>query len=399
MKVIEFKNYDNLKENKKLNKKKVAILISIIAVILILTIIFAIYVANRDFRNFMDTYILQKNVRQDSLSYIDLEESESRHIYAFDKYVVLLDKNKLTEYNSSGEIQSELEVKVSNPLFDSAANYLVVAEQGKQKAYLLQGNKIVWEKDLEGTVNRITVNDHGYVSVILGGTTYKSVIVTFDNTGKELFKTYLSSTIVTNLTISKDNKFLSFAEIDTSGALINCKVKTVSIAEAKTSPTNSIINTYEMPLDTLIVNIEYQEKNKLLCMCNDSIYLLENGNSEKIIEYKNGISKTSFSGIKLNSYIYKVEEIIYGPLNQASNVEIINTSSKKVNLYTFNSVAKEIYSSEGVIAINLGNEVHFIGTNGWLIKKYISNQEVKSIVLSGSIAGIIYRDKVEFLKL
>ncbi|MCI8393616.1 MAG: hypothetical protein HFJ23_07735, partial [Clostridia bacterium] len=48
-------------------------------------------------------------------------------------------------------------------------------------------------------------------------------------------------------------------------------------------------------------------------------------------------------------------------------------------------------------AINLGTEIDFINLNGWLEKKYKSNQEAKSIVLGTSVAGIVYRDRIKVL--
>ena len=52
-----------------------------------------------------------------------------------------------------------------------------------------------------------------------------------------------------------------------------------------------------------------------------------------------------------------------------------------------------------MIALNLGSEVDFVNTSGWLAKKYIANQEITNIVISNSIAGIIYRDKIEIVNL
>ena len=52
-----------------------------------------------------------------------------------------------------------------------------------------------------------------------------------------------------------------------------------------------------------------------------------------------------------------------------------------------------------LIALNLGSEVEFINTSGWLVKRYIAEQEITSIVLSNSVAGIIYRDKIEIINL
>ena len=52
-----------------------------------------------------------------------------------------------------------------------------------------------------------------------------------------------------------------------------------------------------------------------------------------------------------------------------------------------------------MIALNLGTEVEFINTDGWLVKRYIANQEITNIVVSNNIAGIIYRDKIEIIDL
>lgn len=399
MKIIEFKKYENVPEGKKINRKKVGLALGAITLILILIIIFSIYVCNRGFREFMDKYILRKSINENSLPSIEIENSENMHIFAYYKYVAVLEKNKLKQYNSSGSEVSNLEINVSNPITSTSDRYILIAEKEKQKAYLISNSKIIWEKNIEGTISRVSVNNNGYSSIIVSGTTYKSVIITYDNTGKEIFKTYLSTTIATNVTISNDNKYMSFAEVDTAGTLIQYKIKTVDIESAKQLPDKAIIQEYQMDLDQLLVNIEYQDKNKLVAMCNDGVWNLNNGKKDKIVDYNTNLSKITFSGIELDSYVFRIEEIIYGPLNQASNVEITNTINQKTNLYTLNGVAKEVYSKDDIIAINIGTEVYFIRTNGWLVKKYISSQEVKSIVVSGNIAGIIYRDKIEFLGL
>lgn len=51
------------------------------------------------------------------------------------------------------------------------------------------------------------------------------------------------------------------------------------------------------------------------------------------------------------------------------------------------------------IALNLGSRIDFINTNGWLVKKYISEKEIQDIVIAEKVAGIIYKDKVEITNL
>ena len=396
MKIIGINNEEE--KVRELNRKKVIItgIISIILVVLIILI--CVYIANRSFRDFIDKYVLMKNVSENNVTSIALEESESYQVYAYDKYVSIFNKNTLAGYNSYGKKEYELTVEITNPIIDTNNRFLLMAEKGKQKIYLISGNNIVWEKELEGNISRVSVNKNGYVSVILTGTTYKSIVQIFDSTGKEMFKTYLSSSIVVDSDISYDNKYLSFAEVSTNGTLVQSMIKTISIQKAQETPSESIISTITSPSDSTIINLKYQDGNKLICMYDDSIYCIYNQKAEELINLEEESKKISFADIELSNFAFRiVEESIL--LSTESKVELMNTSSKKINIHTIDSVVKEVYSYDDSIALNLGSEVHFIGTNGWLIKKYISSQEVRKIVMGSDFGVIVYRDKIEIVEL
>ena len=40
-----------------------------------------------------------------------------------------------------------------------------------------------------------------------------------------------------------------------------------------------------------------------------------------------------------------------------------------------------------------------VKTVQWLVKKYISTQEIKDVVIGSGIAGIVYKDKIEIINL
>ena len=76
-----------------------------------------------------------------------------------------------------------------------------------------------------------------------------------------------------------------------------------------------------------------------------------------------------------------------------------STTSDKNVVYTVEGAAKAVYSYNNVIAVNLGQEIEFLNTSGWLLKRYSSLQEVQNVVLGNGIAGIVYQDKVEIVNL
>lgn len=391
---------DNQEKARQLNTRKLilTIIIGIIAIIIITLI--CIYMGNRNFRDFIDKYVLMKNVTENNLNSITLDEPENIQVYAYDKYISIFSQNKLVGYNSSGKKEYELSVEMSDPIIDTNNRFLLIAEKGKQRIYLISGNSIVWQKDLDGNISRINVNKNGYVSVILTGTTYKSIIQTFDNQGNEIFTTYLSSSIAMDSDISADNKYLSFAEISTDGTIVQSRIKTISIQEAKEKEKKSetIINNVTSQSDSTILNLKYQDSNRLICMYDDSVHLIQNGTDEELFSLKEDGQKVVFADVELNNYAFRILEK-NSLLSTQSTVEFMNIGSKKTNIYTVDSVIKEVYVNSNLIALNLGSEVYFVGTNGWLNKKYTSSQEVRKIVMNNEFAGIVYRDKIEIINL
>ena len=57
-----------------------------------------------------------------------------------------------------------------------------------------------------------------------------------------------------------------------------------------------------------------------------------------------------------------------------------------------------MYAYNNIIGVNVGAEIYFINTNGMLIKKYTSKQEIANVILSDELGVIIYKDKIEIIK-
>lgn len=383
--------------SRKLNKKKIIIFISICSFILILLILSIIYALNSSFREFIDIYIFRKEINSDNLSTIALSSDEDHYFHAYDKYIAVLDKKVLYTYTGSGEKIAENDINISSPIFANKNKFLAIAENNGNNVYLVSGTNILWQNTVDGNISKVFVNRNGYVSLILSGTSYKSVVVSFDTKGNELFKTYLSSNIAICTDISNDNKYLSIAEIDYSGSIIKSTIKNISIEKAKTDPTNSVVYTYNFEDNELLTNIEYQDKNYLTCMTSSNIYSLNIPDSiaSKLLEID---TTYEFIDINLkNNLIYTYNK--NQNFSNISYINIFNTQNNSLNNYEFKGSIKSIYTNQEKIAINTGSEVHFIGLNGWLIKKYSSYNEINNVILGDSIAGIIYKDKVIIIEI
>ena len=379
-------------EEKKINKKRIIITVIIAIIIIALAVTIWVYINNKEAREWIDKNIFRKEVIQDKATTIELKEGQNNNIYAFNKYIGILNKNKFTIYSNTGSQEQELEIQISNPLFNSSNRFLIIGETKGQKIYVIEDKEIAWEAQVEGNISQVHINKNGYVAVVIVDTSYKTVIAVYDPQGKEMFKKFLSSTRTADVDISNDNKYLAIAEIDTSGTIIQSNIRIASMSDPTAQD-----ETYQGENNKLITNIKYQDKNKLVCMYTDSVHIIEDKQDNTIIDNEN--RKVTFQSVELANHFISIEEKSSGLFTADSVVKIVNTENKNEKEYTIDSSIKEINTYGNIIALNLGTEIEFINTGGWLVKRYIANQEITQIAVSDNIASIIYRDKIEIINL
>ena len=381
--------------SQKLNKKRLILLIVLCVIFFIILITSILYFVNASFRAFIDIHLFRKEIKSNSLASIEINSDEDQFFYAYDKYITVLNKNILYTYTSSGQLSSQNDVTISSPIFASNNKFLAIAENNGNSIYLVSGDNILWQTTVDGNLSKINVNKNGYLSAIVSGTSYKSIVISFDTKGNELFKTYLSDNIAIDTAISTDNKYLSIAEIDYSGSIIKSSVKNISIEKAKTDPTNSVIYTYNAKENTLLTDINYQDKNLLICMFNDSIHSL---NISDLVDTELLSFNDDYEFIDINSknnFVYTTNQNI--GFSNTSKVFIHHTQNASTNSYEFKGNIKALYVYNEKMAINTGTEIHCVGLNGWLIKKYSSTSEINHLLLGDTIMGIVHKDKIEIV--
>ncbi len=374
----------------KLNKKKIIAISIIVIAILLFAILGTLYEKNNQVRDFLDKYLFLKEKQENNLPKILINESSGLSIYSYKNKILILEDNVLTIYNHNGNKENTLDIQISNPIFKSNGDYLCIAENGGNRVYVILNKNIVWQKDLENSILDVNINSNGYLAVSMSGSIHKTIIQTFNNKGTLLFKQFLSSTYVTDMEISPDNKYLAIAEVNLSGIIIQSNIKILSIENVTSEDINSMmVYSNSNTNGDLIVKLKYQNKETLVCIFDNHIETIKDNASSTISEFKD--ENVLFADI--NNKIIKI-------IQQKSHtyLQIIGINSSAVKNYEIDE-PKEVYVSDGVIALNLGSEILFYNTSGWLIKKYYATQEIDKIVLCENLAGIIYSNKIELISL
>lgn len=387
-----------MKNEKNIKDKSATSKITAFIVIIFLIVFFtARYATDEDFRIMIDTNVLKKEVNESTLTSITIDLESNSNIFAYDKYIVILSKNKLIEYTSDGKEVAKLDTNISVPLVHTNGKYMVMAEKNGQKIYLISGEEIIWQNTIQGSISEVNVNENGYVSIVIKNTTYKSVIAFYDLKGVELFRTHIANNYAICTSISTNNKYLAIGEIDYSGTILKSYVKIISVEKAQTEPKESIIYTYESENGEIITNINYQDKENAICMFNDYVQKVGTSSNERLYDIT---ANDVFADINSKDSIVIIDKQSSGLFSYEYELISKSTTSKSESLYILDSeLPKAIKISGYKIALNMGNEIRIVNTNGWLLKKYTSDNQIKNIVIGDSVAGVIYKNRIEIIKL
>lgn len=381
----------------KLNRKKIVITIAVILIIILLIVAIVLYISKNDVRNWIDINIFRKNISEQDIQVINLNTDKNNQIHVYNNYISVLNDKTVTLYNSYGEKITSIEVNINSAIFDSSQKYFVIAENRGNEICLIFDKTYLWSQKIEGEILQVHVNKNGYVAVITTDATHKSIVTFFDSQGKKLFASYFASTRIVDASISNDNKYIVIGELDTSGTIIKSNIKILSVQNAQQNPEKTIIYTYEAEDGVLITNVKYQTKNQIACIYDNGLGVIKDQTYREVIKIDN--EKITYIANDFNNHVAYVDEENTGLFKAQSNVHIVNTSDYQEKIYKMDYVAKDIYANDNVIAINVGTEIYFVDTNGWLIKRYTANQEITNVKFSESLATVIYKDKIVIIDL
>ena len=282
---------------------------------------------------------------------------------------------------------------------DVEDKYLGIADKNVTKIYLIEDDKLVWEKTLDVTVEKIEVNKNGYMAVVTKDSVYKSVVSVYSNKGELLFKSYVSNGYVIDTEISPDNNYLVIGEVDYSKTFTESTVKVIDVKKAIKAEEGSLINTFVK--DKLLVNLKIKENNNILAQYSDSIVNI--GYTDKTNKEIYTLQNVYIADIENSRYSFVIKKEEQNDIIKLKNTYvciIINESGNEIARYNIGETTpKSVLAKLDSIAINLGTELVVINQNGWIRKKYNSAKEISRYDLSSYIIIIWYNDKIDIVGL
>lgn len=366
-----------------MNKKKIAIIVALAIITSIITYL------NYDK---IEEYIVNKQWQMaDSIATIQMDDVNQ---VMNGKNLILLTKNSIDFYKDSANKEKSIPIVTSEILTSVANEYTVIGEKTSGNIYMLKEDIIAWESKANGTILDVVVNKNGYVAVTYYQSGYKSVIKVFKPNGEELFTTFLASTYAIDVAIADNNKLIAVAEVDTEGIRVTSNVKIIEV----NNNNETRFNTIYTDNDSLILDVEYTDKNTLFILKDDGVVSIDKEkNTKNVLTYD--YSEIVYSTIENGKNIVVVRKAAVGIFGSECVLEIYDEKGKEE--YKLTATPQSICVQNKTIVLNMGNEVIFVGTNGKLIKRYTLGSQLKDIKLyeNGNMAALVFRNKIELVKI
>lgn len=381
---------EKIQNGRKINIK----LIVVLSIIILLIVFFCLYKFNYSFRQTVNGLItLQTNTNENVLM-INIDQNTTNAILGYDEYFAILKQNNITGYINE-KLEFENSVPITNPIYAVEGKYLLIAEKGDNKVFLFNGKNLVYENVVGGEITGLTVNKNGYVAVVVNKSGYRSVITVYNPDGIEMFSTFFSTTYASHVKISPNNKNMVIVEVDTSGIQVNSNIKFVQIDKI-TENTQTINASKESA--RIISDIQFTTNDTVVYVTDNMVRQVNIlGEKSDILDLQN--ANIVHVDIGLAKYIVRTEKTKNGIFNTGTDIVIVDRENKEVGRYTLDGTIKQIKVKHDVIAANIGQELYFLSATGRPIKKYISNSDIKDVVIynNGKMAALVYRNKVEII--
>lgn len=310
--------------------------------------------------------------------------------------LLVVGNNYIMGYSNNAKESFDESVSLMSATTDANGEYCIIGEKDGSRVYMINTNTKVWETDIQGTILDVSVNKNGYSAIVYKQTGYKSLIKVINPDGNELFTSYLASTYAIDVEISNDNKHLAIAELNTEGIKVESAVKFIDINNVGQENVKKI----SLDNDILITDIEYNDKNGLYVLTDkNSQIILNESKAEVVAEFKN----TNFATIENGTNTITISKSENGLFDLKYILNIFEYKDDEISRkeYELDSLPLLMTAKNKNIALLFEDEFIVVNTNGKLMKRCEMSGNVKDICLfdNGNAVAIIFRDKIEFLKL
>lgn len=311
--------------------------------------------------------------------------------------LIVVGNNYINGYLSNSKENFDESVSLKSAITDAEGDYCIIGEKDGTKVYMISASTKVWESDIQGSILDVSVNKNGYSAIIYKQTGYKSLIKVMNPDGSEIFTSYSAYTYAIDAEISNDNKSLAVAKINADGIKAESSIELIDVNNVQQENVKKI----SLDNDVLVTDIEYNDKNELLVLTDKGANIIVNGVLDDLgNDFENSVSFATIENSNNMISVSKRENGLFD-VDYVLNIYEYAETAIKNHQYELSELPLIVTAQNKNIALLLENEFIVVNTNGKLVRRCEISGNIKTIQFfdNGNAVALVFRDKIEFLKI
>lgn len=297
--------------------------------------------------------------------------------------IVCARMNYMSFIDKTGAVIWETETAIVNPILKTAGNYIMLAEDGRNKICLYEGSKLMYDTDDPDSIIGANVSSNGDVIAVTNKSSYKGGISVYNKTGARIFSWASGSDTVLSADISASSRRAAVSLLNTDTTVKS----SILLFNINQSDSYAKIEAN----DTVIFDISF--KGDVLNAFGDNriVGISDNGKIVYDTVFDNAQlthSAADDSGNKLLSL-------------DDGNIPIINMYSSNDELIgsvPLTGVTDFIDIEGKKLLYNIGRDVFFGKINSKSILKYTAAMDIKKLmIISKDTFVIVYSNSLEIV--
>lgn len=326
---------------------------------------------------------------------IDYLQSDHPIFTVYKEYIVRCTNDSIKYYSKDGTEVFTKSISLKNPIVRTNGKELLIADISSKDIFVFKDKEIKWNAKVDGTITNAEIDSQGHVSVVHDAKGYKSALTVFNAQGGPFFTRNIADGIAVGASVSPKGQHVTTAILDTTGIDSMSQIEVTNILG---KPTGEKVT----GIEDLLYNILYMDQELAICVGSKDIVGIDGQNRVKWHttqdEYRIASAEKQDGKNALIVTVSNEKSLLLSDFK--SKILRINTDGKTSEVYSVNSYIKNISCNDGVIGVNLGNEVIFISSSGQKLGSYTPKNDVNQVnILSSNEAAVITKTAVEIIKI
>ena len=288
-------------------------------------------------------------------------------------------------YSSHGDELWRADISISKPILKTSGRYILAAEAGGTKVYLLSGSKQIWEYTAENPIVSADVSSNGDAVVITDKPHCKGEVNVINRSGKLVYQWNSGKYEVLDADISPSSRKLAVSLLNTdSGA--DTKVLFFDLKESESYGFIDLT-------DSIAFDIEF---------CSDTLNAICDNKTVGISTKPDIVWTREFEDKKLTKYF--VEDNGYKLLvfdsSNVSQMNIIGSRGGEKSSFETQAFPDCVFVSEGQLLYNNGRRLIYTTLSGKKQQEYNCTRDIYNLlILDSANLLVVYNSSIEFINL